>query len=66
MSVKAGFEIPPNILPFLLHEEIDNSTQQPSLLKVNIVFIVTIIVATSLRFAVRFRMLRSAGLDDSE
>jgi hypothetical protein len=65
-SGPAGFEIPPSLIPYLLHEKIDNSTLQPLILKVNIVFIVVIIVATSLRFTVRFRMLRSAGLDDSK
>lgn len=62
----SNFEIPPSLLPYLLHEETDDSTLQPSILKVNIVFIVTIVVATSLRFTVRFHTLRSAGLDDSK
>lgn len=66
MSRTNGFEIPPELLPYLLHEKIDNGTLQPLLLKVNIIFIIVIIVATSLRFTVRFRMLRSAGLDDSK
>jgi len=66
MSISSSFEIPPDLLPYLLHEKTDDSTLQPSVLKVNIVFIVVIIVATSLRFTVRFRMLRSAGLDDSK
>lgn len=61
-----GFEIPPSLLPYLLHEKIDDSTLQPLFLKVNIIFVIVIIFAASLRFAVRFRMLRSAGLDDSK
>jgi hypothetical protein len=65
-SGPAGFEIPPSLLPYLLHEKVDDSTQQPLILKVNIIFIVVIIVATSLRFTVRFRMIRSAGLDDGK
>jgi hypothetical protein len=65
-SGPAGFEIPPSLIPYLLHEKIDDSTLQPLILKVNIVYIVVIIIATSLRFTVRFRMLRSAGLDDRE
>jgi hypothetical protein len=62
----ANYKIPPDLLPYLLHEKIDLSTQQPLILKVNIIFMVVIIVACSLRFTVRFRMLRSAGLDDSK
>jgi hypothetical protein len=64
-STPGGFEIPPSLLPYLLHEKTDDSTLQPLLLKVNIVFVIVVIFATSLRFTVRFRMLRSAGLDDS-
>lgn len=62
----SSYEIPPNLIPYLLHEKIDLSTQQLLILKVNIIFMVVIIVACSLRFTVRFRMLRSAGLDDSK
>ncbi len=62
----SSYEIPPNLVPYLLHEKIDLSTQQPLILKVNVIFMVVIIVACSLRFTVRFRMLRSAGLDDSK
>jgi len=65
-SLEGSNEIPPSLLPYLLHEKIDNSTMQPVILKVNIIFIIVIIVATSLRFVVRFRMLRTAGLDDSK
>jgi hypothetical protein len=60
-----NFEIPPSLLPYLLHEEINDATLQPSILKVNVIFIIIITVVTSLRFTVRFRMLRSGGLDDS-
>jgi hypothetical protein len=62
----SSLEIPPSLLPYLLHEEIDDTTLQPSILKVNIVFIIIITVITSLRFTVRFRMLQSGGLDDSK
>lgn len=58
--------IPPELLPYLLHEKVDNSTQSKSIITVNAVFLALIWVTTGLRFWVRFRMLRSAGLDDSK
>ena len=58
--------IPASLLPYLLGEEKDYSTLQPSLIRVNIIFIVAIILTSGLRFVVRFHMLRSAGVDDSK
>ncbi|KAH9223244.1 hypothetical protein DL95DRAFT_380206 [Leptodontidium sp. 2 PMI_412] len=60
----SSFEIPPALIPYLIGSKTDFSTLQPSILKVNVIFISTIAVTTGLRFIVRFRMLRSAGLDD--
>ncbi|KAH8600186.1 hypothetical protein B0O99DRAFT_682631 [Bisporella sp. PMI_857] len=59
-----GVAIPPSLLPYLLGEKTDYSSLQQSLVKVNIVFMVTIILTTGLRFIVRCHMLRAAGLDD--
>ncbi|KAH6671991.1 hypothetical protein B0J14DRAFT_669496 [Halenospora varia] len=52
-------EIPPSLLAYLLHEKTDDSTLQPSILKVNIIFIVVIIVATSLRLFMVLALLSS-------
>lgn len=60
------FEIPPDVLQYLLREKIDDGTLQPTIFKVNVVFIIIVILTTTLRFVVRFRMIRSAGLDDGE
>ncbi|KAG4443927.1 hypothetical protein IFR05_000567 [Cadophora sp. M221] len=60
----SSFEIPPALIPYLMGSKTDFSTLQPSILKVNVIFISTIAITTGLRFVVRFRMLRSAGLDD--
>lgn len=59
-----GSQIPQELLPYLLGEKTDYSSLQDSIIRVNVVCIALIVVTTSLRFYVRFRMLRSAGLDD--
>ncbi|KAE8451132.1 hypothetical protein EG329_004804 [Mollisiaceae sp. DMI_Dod_QoI] len=58
------YNVPPELLPYLLHEKEDNSAVQQSIININAVFLALIWVTTGLRFWVRFRMLRSAGLDD--
>ncbi|KAL2076005.1 hypothetical protein VTL71DRAFT_948 [Oculimacula yallundae] len=60
----SSFVIPPGLIPYLTGDKSDFSTLQPSILRVNVIFIAAIILTTGLRFLVRFRMLRSAGLDD--
>ncbi|PVH86549.1 hypothetical protein DL98DRAFT_449675 [Cadophora sp. DSE1049] len=60
----SSFEIPPDLLPYLVGSKTDFSTLQPSILKINVTFVAAIVLTTGLRFVVRFRMLRSAGLDD--
>ncbi|KUJ24255.1 uncharacterized protein LY89DRAFT_663009 [Mollisia scopiformis] len=56
--------IPPDLIPYLTHEKQDNSSVQNSIVTINSVFLVFICVTTGLRLWVRFRMLRSTGLDD--
>ncbi|KAK0121627.1 hypothetical protein ONS95_009915 [Cadophora gregata] len=60
----SSFGIPPALLPYLIGSKTDFSTLQPSILKINVIFVAAIVLTTGLRFVVRFRMLRSAGLDD--
>jgi hypothetical protein len=58
--------VPPSLLPYLFGEKKDYSSLQDVLIRVNVVFIVLVVSAAGLRFFVRFRMLRSAGLDDGK
>jgi hypothetical protein len=58
--------VPPELLPYLLGQKTDYSSYQDSIIKVNVVFISLMILTTGLRFWVRFRMVRAAGLDDSK
>ncbi|KAH7303701.1 hypothetical protein BKA65DRAFT_416406 [Rhexocercosporidium sp. MPI-PUGE-AT-0058] len=58
------FQIPSSLLPYLLGEKTDYSSFQPSLLKVNIVFLIITVLMTGLRCIVRIYILRAAGLDD--
>lgn len=55
---------PPELVPYLLDEKVDNNSVQNSVTTINSVFLTLILATTGLRFWVRFRMLRSAGLDD--
>jgi hypothetical protein len=60
----SDFQIPSSLLPYLLGEKTDYSTLQPSLLKINIIFLIVTIFVAGLRFIVRMYILRATGLDD--
>ena len=57
--------IPPQLIPYLSGEKKDFGSVQGSIITVNVVFLTLICVTTTLRFWVRFSMLRAAGPDDS-
>jgi hypothetical protein len=57
-------DIPPDLLPYLKGEKTDYSTNQNSIISINIAVIIVATLTTSLRFYVRFYVLRSPGFDD--
>lgn len=57
-------QIPPELLPYLLGTKKDDSSLQDSILTISVTFAVLVVVTASLRFWVRFKMLRAVGIDD--
>jgi len=58
--------IPAEFVPYFTGEKVDESSLQPTIIKLNSIFIGLVVSTTALRFWVRFHMLQSGGLDDSE
>jgi hypothetical protein len=61
-----GLTIPPSLIPYLTGVKKDYSTLQPQIVIVNGVFLALVLITAGARFWVRFRLLSSAGLDDSK
>jgi hypothetical protein len=64
--MSSEYTIPEALLPYLTGSKTDYSSVQESIIKINAIFIPLIVLSTGSRFYVRFRMLRAAGLDDSQ
>ncbi len=61
----AGLPVPTELLPYLLGQKHDYTTITDSIYQFNIIFIIVVTVAVTLRMYVRFNLIRAAGPDDS-
>lgn len=61
-----GLTMPPSLIPYFTGVKTDYSTLQPQIGIINGIFLALVLITTGARFWVRFKLLSSAGLDDSK